>query len=294
MYVIMGSSGNTGKPLAMALLNAGKKVRILSRSEEKVKELKAAGAEVMIGDSNDAGFLTKAFAGATAAYVMIPPNWAAVDFTDYQRKYAAAIAEAVKKSGAKYVVSLSSVGTHLEEHSGVVFGLRYMEQKLDAITGLNTLHLRPAYFMENTFGQIGVIKQMGIMGSPVKADLKLSMIATKDIADYAFKRMNALNFSGKNIQYLLGQRDLTYKEVAAVLGTAIGKPDLQYSEFPPEGFKQALMQMGASESLADNMNKFIGHLNKGRVLEDAKRDTESTTPTGIEEFAHTFAYVFKM
>ena len=92
----------------------------------------------------------------------------------------------------------------------------------------------------------------------------------------------------------MGQRDLTYKEAAAVLGKAIGKPDLQYSEFPPEGLKQALMQMGASESLADNMNKFIGHLNKGRVLEDAKRDTESTTPTGIEEFAHTFAYVFKM
>ena len=199
MYVIMGASGNTGKPLAMALLNAGKKVRILSRSEEKVKELKAAGAEVMIGDSNDAGFLTKAFAGATAAYVMIPPDWAAVDFTDYQRIFADAIADALKKSTVKHVVSLSSVGTHLEEHSGVVFGLRYMEQKLDAITGLNTLHLRPAYFMENTFGQIGVIKQMGIMGSTVKADLKLSMIATKDIADYAFERMNALNFSGKNI-----------------------------------------------------------------------------------------------
>ena len=293
MYVIMGASGNTGKPLAMALLNAGKKVRILSRSEEKVKEL-AAGAEVMIGESNDVGFLTKAFIGATAAYVMIPPNWAAVDFTDYQRKYADAIADALKKSTVKHVVSLSSVGTHLEEHSGVVFGLRYMEQKLNAIAGLNTLHLRPAYFMENTFGQIGVIKQMGIMGSPVKADLKLSMIATKDIADYAFVRMNALNFSGKNIQYLLGQRDLTYKEVAAILGKAIGKPDLQYSEFPPEGLKQVLMQMGASESFTDNMNKFIGHLNKGKVLEDAKRDVENTTPTSIEEFANTFAYVYKM
>jgi uncharacterized protein YbjT (DUF2867 family) len=290
----MGASGNTGKPLAMALLKAAKKVRILSRSEEKVKELKAAGAEVMIGDSNDAGFLTKAFTGATAVYTMIPPDWTAADFTNYQRKYADAIAEAVQKSGVKYVVSLSSVGTHLEEHSGVVFGLRYMEQKLDAIPVLNTLHLRPTYFMENTLGQVGVIKQMGVMGSPVKADLKLNMIATKDIADYAFKRLNALNFHGSNIQYLLGQRDLTYKEVASVLGKAIGKPDLQYSEFPPEAFKMALMQMGASESLADNMNKFIGHLNKGKVLEDANRDAENTTPTSIEEFAHTFAYVFKM
>lgn len=294
MYVIMGASGNTGKPLAMALLKAGKKVRVLSRTEDKVKELKAQGAEVMVGESSDVSYLTKAFTGATAVYAMIPPNFAAADFTDYQKKFADAVVEAVKKCNVKYVVSLSSVGTHLEEHSGVVFGLRYMEQKLDAISGLNTLHLRPTYFMENTLGQVGVIKQMGVMGSPVKADLKLSMIATKDIADYAFKRLNSLNFSGKNVQYLLGQRDLTYNEVASVFGKAIGKPDLKYNEFPAAAFKQALMLMGTSENLADNMNRFIDHLNKGKVLEDAKRDAESTTSTSIEEFAHTFAYVYNM
>ena len=294
MYVIMGASGNTGKPLAMALLKAGKKVRVLSRTEDKVKELKAQGAEVMVGESSDVSYLTKAFTGATAVYAMIPPNFAATDFTDYQKKFADAVAEAVKKCNVKYVVSLSSVGTHLEEHSGVVFGLRYMEQKLDAISGLNTLHLRPTYFMENTLGQVGVIKQMGVMGSPVKADLKLSMIATKDIADYAFKRLNSLNFSGKNVQYLLGQRDLTYNEVASVFGKAIGKPDLKYNEFPAAAFKQALMLMGTSENLADNMNRFIDHLNKGKVLEDAKRDAGSTTSTSIEEFAHTFAYVYNM
>ena len=290
----MGASGNTGKPLAMALLKAGKRVRVLSRTEDKVKELKAQGAEVMVGESSDVNYLTKAFTGATAVYAMIPPNFAATDFTDYQKKFADAVAEAVKKCNVKYVVSLSSVGTHLEEHSGVVFGLRYMEQKLDAISGLNTLHLRPTYFMENTLGQVGVIKQMGVMGSPVKADLKLSMIATKDIADYAFKRLNSLNFSGKNVQYLLGQRDLTYNEVASVFGKAIGKPDLKYNEFPAAAFKQALMLMGTSENLADNMNRFIDHLNKGKVLEDAKRDAESTTSTSIEEFAHTFAYVYNM
>jgi uncharacterized protein YbjT (DUF2867 family) len=278
----------------MALLKAGKRVRVLSRTEDKVKELKAQGAEVMVGESNDVNYLTKAFTGATAVYAMIPPNFAATDFTDYQKKFADAVAEAVKKCNVKYVVSLSSVGTHLEEHSGVVFGLRYMEQKLDAISGLNTLHLRPTYFMENTLGQVGVIKQMGVMGSPVKADLNLSMIATKDIADYAFKRLNSLNFSGKNVQYLLGQRDLTYNEVASVFGKAIGKPDLKYNEFPAAAFKQALMLMGTSENLADNMNRFIDHLNKGKVLEDAKRDAESTTPTSIEEFAHTFAYVYNM
>jgi len=294
MYVIMGATGNTGKPLAMALLNAGKKVRVISRAADKAKALTDKGAELFLGDSSNADFLTKAFSGATAAYVLIPPDWTAPDFYAYQQKMADAIVTAVKNSGVKNVVSLSSVGTHIEEFSGVVYGLRYLEQKLNAIENLNALHLRPTYFMENIFSQVPVIKQNGIMGSPVKGDLTMTVIATQDIASYAAKRLLSMDFKGKSIQYLLGQREVTYNEIAKVFGKAIGKPDLAYVEFPYEGLKQALLGMGASESLADSMNTFIEKLNEGKVSADAKRTPESTTPTTIEEFAKTFAHVYNM
>jgi uncharacterized protein YbjT (DUF2867 family) len=176
----------------------------------------------------------------------------------------------------------------------VVSGLHHLEQKLNAVPGLHTLHLRATYFMENIFAQLNVIRGMGVMGSPVHGDLRLHMIPTKDIAVYATKRLLALDFSGRGIQYLLGQRDLTYTDVARAIGAAIGKPDLKYVEFPYDELKKALMGMGASASLADNMNTFIASLNAGRILEDAKRTAESTTPTSIEEFAHTFAHVYAM
>jgi uncharacterized protein YbjT (DUF2867 family) len=290
----MGATGNTGKPLAMALLNAGKKVRVLSRSADKAKTLTDKGAELFLGDSSNAEFLTKAFTGATAVYVLIPPDWTASDFYAYQQKMADAIFTAVKNSGIKNVVSLSSIGTHIEEFSGVVYGLRYLEQKLNAIENINALHLRPTYFMENTFSQVPVIKQNGIMGSPVKGDLTMTVIATQDIAAYAAKRLLAMDFKGKGIHYLLGQREVTYNEIAKVFGKAIGKPDLAYVEFPYEGLKQALLGMGASESLANSMNTFIQKLNEGKVTADAKRTPESTTPTTIEEFAKTFAHVYNM
>ncbi len=137
MYVIMGATGNTGKPLAMALLNAGKKVRVISRAADKAKALTDKGAELFLGDASNAEFLTKAFTGATATYVLIPPDWTAPDFYAYQQKMADAIVTAVKNSGVKNVVSLSSVGTHIEEFSGVVYGLRYLEQKLNEIENLN-------------------------------------------------------------------------------------------------------------------------------------------------------------
>ncbi|MCK7537647.1 MAG: NAD(P)H-binding protein [Marinilabiliales bacterium] len=96
----------------------------MSRAADKAKALTDKGAELFLGDSSNADFLTKAFSGATAAYVLIPPDWTAADFYAYQQKMADAIVTAVKNSGVKNVVSLSSIGTHIEEFSGVVYGLR--------------------------------------------------------------------------------------------------------------------------------------------------------------------------
>lgn len=292
MIVVTGATGNTGKPLALALLAAGKNVRVVSRSAEKAAELIAKGAELAMGDPADHEFMRKTLSGATAVYAMVPMNWNPYSLLDHQKGHIDAIATAVKANGVKYLVSLSSVGTHLEKDSGVVFGLRYGEQTYDAIEGLNTLHLRATYFMENTLGQLDVVKNMGIMGSPVKPDLKLSMIAAKDIGEYAAKRLAALDFNGHNIQYLLGQRDVTYTEVAKIYGSAIGKKDLSYVEFPYEEFGKALTGMGASKSLVDNFDQFLRKLNEGRILEDTVRDSESTTPTSIEEFANIFAYLY--
>lgn len=294
MYVITGATGNTGKIITEKLLAEGKKVRIISRSEEKAKDLVAKGAELFIGDQEHLDTLQKAFDGAHTVYAMLSPNWSAPDFFAYQKQAVDTMAEAISKSGIKNVVSLSSVGAQLEENTGVVYGLNYMETKFNSMANINVLHLRPTYFMENIFGQIHVIKNNGIMGSPVKADLSFPMIATKDIGEYAYKRLSALDFAGKGYQYLLGPRNVTYKEVAKIIGEAIGKPDLQYVEFPYEGLKQALLGMGASESLADNMNKFVEVLNSGRAAHGVVRDDESTTPTSLEEFAKTFAYVYNM
>lgn len=166
------------------------------------------------------------------------------------------------------------------------------EKMFDGIDGLNTLHLLPTYFMENTLGMTGLIKQAGIMGAPLKGDLSLAVIATKDIAAYAAKRLLSLSFEGNNIQDLLGARDVAYNEMAKVYGAAIGKPDLQYVEFSYEDVKKSFIeQRGASESIADNMNEFIKAVNEGKVT-DGIRGAESTTPTTIEDFAETFAYVY--
>ncbi|MCI0494558.1 NmrA family NAD(P)-binding protein, partial [candidate division KSB1 bacterium] len=240
-------------------------------------------------------FLAKALEGATAVYAMIPPNFKTNDYRGYQNQIAENIAVAIEKSGVKYIVTLSSVGAHLPEKAGVVQGLGDFEQRLNQINGLNVLHLRPTYFMENTLGQVGMIKMMGFMGSPVKADLKFPIVATKDIAEVAAKKMLSLDFKGTgNVHYILGSRDVTYNEIAQVFGKAIGKPDLKYMEATYQDAKFGMMQgWGVTENVADAMNEFAKSMNEGKVLSDTKRTPANTTPTSLEEFAHVFAHVYQ-
>jgi len=292
MYVITGATGHTGKPLTHALLDSKKKVRIIVRDEEKAKELTDKGAILLKGDTSDLNFLNKAFEGATAVYAIIPLNFSASDYTEHQIKHADAIAKAIENQSVKYVVILSSIGAHMEKNSGVILGLHYFEEKLKKIEGLNLLCLRPTYFMENLLNNAGMVKNMNMFGSPLRGDLAMPLIATKDISAYASKRLLALDFSGHNTQYLLGARDYTMNEAAKILGNSVGKPDLNYVQFPYEAAKKAMMEMGASESVAEMMNEFQQAVNEGHITSSFSRDEESTTLTTLEEFSAVFKQVY--
>ncbi len=143
-----------------------------------------------MADVSDAAQLTKAFSGARAAYLMLPPITSRED----QERESDAIAKAVTESGLSYAVHLSSYGAQVPEGTGPVTGLHSSEQKLNAISGLNVLHLRAAYFMENNLEAIGMIRGMGIFGHALLPDLKLPMAATHDVGDYAARRLLDLDF----------------------------------------------------------------------------------------------------
>jgi uncharacterized protein YbjT (DUF2867 family) len=293
-YVITGATGNTGKPITLGLLEKGHKVRIISRSAEKAKELTDKGAELFLGDTCDLALMKQAFAGADAVYAMIPFDAVAPDYTASQSQHAETIAEGIKATGLKNVVMLSSVGAHLPEGAGVVQGLQKAEAIFSSIEGLNTMYLRAGYFMENTLMQVGAIKSMGVMGSPVLGDLKIPMVATRDIAAVALRYLLDLSFSGKNIDYILGQREVTYNEIAGIFGKAIGKPDLKYFAGSYDDGRQAMLLMGMGESVVNKLVEFIKAMNEGRALSNAKRTPVNTSPTSIEDFAHVFKMVYNM
>lgn len=294
MYVVLGASGNTGHIVAKNLLASGQKVRVVGRNAAHLQPLAALGAETFTADVTDAGALAKAFHQADSAYVMIPPNPATNDPQGYSSRVSDAIAAAVKSAGTQTVVALSSIGADKTSGTGPVVGLHNLEQKLNQIDGVNALYLRAGYFMENTLPQIQAIRMMNIVSTPLRADLKIAMIATRDIGDAAAGALLNPSFHGKQARELLGQRDLTYTEVAALIGKAVGKPDLKYAQAPDDQFRAVLVQMGMSEQFARLLLEMIGALNAGSMRALEPRSSQNTTPTSYETFlAETFVPAYQ-
>lgn len=294
MYVITAATGNTGKIIAQNLLKAGKSVKVISRKAEHLADLVAQGAVAAVGDLSDAAFLTQAFEGATAVYLLIPPKWDVSDWRAYQRTVGNAYVQALRATGVKKAVFLSSQGAHLLNGAGPVSGAAEVEVALRGIDGLSVLSLRPGYFMQNFFGLVDLIKHAGIIGYALRGDLKMPLVHTRDIAEVATKRLLSLDFAGHTHEFIGGAADLTMQEAAAILGASIGKPELPYVEFSQADAKAGMMQAGISETIADGYNELFDALNKGTYQEGYVRTPEVTTPTTLEWFAqnqfkHAFA-----
>lgn len=284
MYVITGASGNTGSAAAHTLLDNGKPVRVIARNLEHLRQLTARGAEAVVADLTNTAELTRAFRGATAVYAMIPPNPSTPDLFAYDEQITSAYTSALGDAKVRHVILLSSIGADKDSGTGPVLGLHRLEQALNRIAGLNVLNLRAGYFMENTLAQAQVIHAMGKMVGPVRADLKLPMIAARDIGVAAGKAMLALDFTGHQTLELQGQRDITYNEVASIIGKAINKPELTYNQLPNEQIKPALTSMGMSPNFADLLLEMTGALNSGYMKALDPRTPKNTTATSYESF----------
>ena len=284
MYVVLGASGHTGRAVADNLLDRGQKVRVVGRNAERLQDHTARGAEVSIADATDGPALTKAFKGADAAYVLVPPDSTSSNYRAFQDRVSDAIAAAVENAGVKKVVALSSFGADKASGTGPVVGLYNLEQKLNQIDGANILYLRAGYFMENIFPQVGVIRLLGSMAGPVRPDLKLPMIATRDIGDAAAEALVRGDFRGKQTRELQGQRDIDYIEAASVIGQTIGKPSLGYIQAPDDQLRAAMVQMGMSANMADLILEMAGALNSGHMKTLEPRAAANTTPTSFETF----------
>jgi len=292
MITVMGASGNTGKVVAEKLLSAGERIRVIARNAEHLKTLRERGAETFVGDALDAAFLTSAFRGAESAYAMVPPDYTQPDLRKYYARFGESIGKAARDSGIKRMVLLSSIGGELNEGTGPIAGLHDLEERFRKL-GVDLLILRPGYFYDNFYSQLGLIKQQGINGGAIEPDVPVPMTATQDVGAAAADELSRNEFRGVTVRELLGPRDYTMVETTRILGEKIGKPDLKYIRFSDADFVGALLQLGISKGIADALVE-MDHAISARVVRPLEgRNKRTTMPTSFETFADKLATAYK-
>lgn len=289
--IVTGSLGNISKPLTKILVKAGHDVTVISSSKNKIKDIESIGAKAAIGSVTDVNFLTETFSGADAVYTMVPPNFATTDLKGFIASVGKNYAEALKNSNVKKVVNLSSIGAHLPSGTGPITGLHRVENYLNELQNTTVIHLRPAYFYFNFFANIGLIKNMGIIGSNNSADKLFIMVHPNDIALAAARELQN-PFTGKKVEYVIGDERIS-SDIASVLGKAIGKPDLQWIGFTDEEALAGMTQAGLPEEIAKNYVEMGQAINSGVLWEHYQQNKPSTYgKIKLEDFAVEFAAAY--
>ncbi|MDB5272276.1 MAG: hypothetical protein JWO58_643 [Chitinophagaceae bacterium] len=290
-YVIIGSLGNISKPLTQKLVAAGHEVTVITSKSTNKAAIEALGATAAIGSVNDESFLAITFSGADAVYTMVPPNFGASDWKGFIAETGHIYAKAIKASGVKHVVNLSSIGAHMPTGCGPVSGLFFVEEALNKLEGVHIKHLRPGFFYLNLLANIPMIKGHGIIGGNYGEGTKIVMVHPKDIAEAAAEELLSLSFTGKSIRYVVSDEKST-GEIAKVLGTAIGKADLPWIDFKDEESLAGMTGAGLPKEIADNYVEMGQAVRNGKMFEDYYKNKPTLAKTKLEDFAKEFAAVY--
>jgi uncharacterized protein YbjT (DUF2867 family) len=292
-YVITGAAGNISGLLARRLAAAAHQVTVIGRNEDHLQELVQAGIQTAIGSLEDLPFLKQIFDGADAVYTMVPPNPISNDQIGFHEKLGVNYAEAIKQTGVQYVVNLSSIGAHLPRGAGLPSGLFRVERILNSLP-IAVKHLRAGYLYQNLLANIGLINNMGIMGSNFSVDdNSLPIASAADIAAVAASELLALNFTGHSVRYVVSDETGT-SQIADTIGKAIGKKDLKWTRLADDQVLYGLLQFGFSKDAADHIVQTGSAIDKGILMEDYYLNRPATLGAiRLSDFAQVFAHVYR-
>lgn len=289
--IITGSLGNVAKPLAQQLVEQGHDITVISSNETKKHDIESLGAKPAIGTITDIDFLTRTFDGADAVFVMTPPAISADHIVQNTINAGKNYAEALKKTGVKRAVMLSSVGAGSPVENGPIKGLHHIEKLYRDVENTSFTFLRAGYFYTNFFNDIPLIKNAGIIGGNFPENTEIPVVHPTDIAKAAAEEL-VKNETGKNIRYIVSDSRKA-SDFAKVLGTSIEKPELPWVVFSDEDSLNGMLQAGLPQDMAELYVEMGLGMKTGTVQRDfIEHGSPVTGSVKLEDFAKEFADQF--
>ncbi len=241
VIAVSGATGQQGGSVALELRNAGYKVRALTRKLDSpaAKALAKSGAEVIQTEFTNSASLESALTGVDAFFLVTTPFESG---TELEIDQGIAAVDAAVKARVPYIV-FSSVSDANTKTGVPHFDSKYEIEKHLSTSGIPFSVIAPVFFYENMLAPFVIpgLKE-GAFAQAMPEDSKLQMVSLRTIGSVAaLALVNRERFEGKRIN--LAGDNLSGKDVAKILGDAIGKP-LMYSEVPLEAVMSQSEDMG--------------------------------------------------
>lgn len=268
VIAVTGVTGKTGRAVADRALDEGWTVHGLSRQRPPVGEWRPM-------DWDDAATWPRAFAGADAAYVLIPFNHpGAAENTP-------AVLEAAAAAGVARIVLLSSFdATDAAEDDP----LRRSEDTLRGLPVSSTT-LRPTWFLDNfTQGSFGAMMREGSLRLPAR-DGRIPFVAVGDIASVAIEALRENGPTG--VLPLTGPESVTHAEVCAAFSRAWGRT-ITFTTVDEEEFVRLMAGRGFDRSYSDFLIDALARVDSGQTVVPVSDVIESVTgapPLSVSRFA---------
>lgn len=211
-YLVFGATGNIGYRVARRLIEFGARPSVFVRNAKKAAALLGSEVDIHTGDLERPGSsLGAALIGVDGVFLVTEGP-----YLDNQDR---AVALAARRAGVRHIVKLST----LDVLTGVGTGPWHARGE-DAIreSGVAFTFVRAAGFMSNALGWSQSIRAEGMLRSSTGAG-KIAFIHPDDIAAVAVAAMTTSDHDGQAL-VITGREALSYGEMAATIGRAIGKP----------------------------------------------------------------------
>jgi uncharacterized protein YbjT (DUF2867 family) len=272
MIVLTTPTGNIGSRLLEHLTAAGAPVRAIARDPSKLPA--GVRGDAIAGTHDDPAVLDAALPGADAVFLLVPPDPTAPDVDAYYTRFARPLAAAVARHGVPRVVMVSSLGDGIDSGAGLLTSARIAEKEVEA-SGAAVRALRPPYFMENLLHLVEPLRH-GVLPMAADPDAVLPTVATRDIAAAAAEVLLDPSWTGRQGLDVVGPDDLTPREIAAMLATALGR-DIALQPITSADERATLLSHGASASFADALAAMVDAQNRGVYTSTPLPETRGAT-----------------
>ncbi|MFI6453880.1 SDR family oxidoreductase [Streptosporangium amethystogenes] len=283
--LITGATGTVSTALMNALEGADVGLRALVRDESRARGLRERGAEVFVGDLDDARSLPPAFEGVHDLWLLTPNSPRAPE-NSMNAVWAA------RQAGVERIVRLSVVGAAHDapNRSGRLHALS--DQEIERC-GTRWTILRPHWFMQNLLNETGDITATGTFSLNM-ASARVGMIDVRDIAECAARvLLDGPDRHHGETYTLTGPRSLTFDEVAGALSRALDRP-IAYLPVSDDAKRKTLLGYGVPRWIVDMLEEYAQAYVSG--WGDFTTDTVATVlgrpPRDISGFARDHAAAF--